>query len=150
MSRFKKFIESEMPNKNNKKREKKGNMFKRRRKGGKRIYKSKVSREQFLNNMKAKGATINSYSIIDAINAKTKNKKQNNCDKTENKTKQKHSKPVKNEIVEEYDNYNEEEKQAMKNLVLLQYYEQQIEEDEEEINTANILDAEKKDDFISF
>lgn len=147
MSRFKKFIESEMPNKNHKKREKKGNVFKRRRKGGKRIYKSKVSREEFLNNMKAKGATINSYSIIDAINAK--NKKQNNCNKTENKTKQKQSQPVKNEIVEEYDNYNEEEKQAMKNLVLLQYYEQQIEEDEEEINTANIL-AEKKDDFISF
>ena len=71
MSRFKKFIESEMPNKNHKKREKKGNVFKRRRKG-RRIYKSKVSREEFLNNMKAKGATINSYSIIDAINAKNK------------------------------------------------------------------------------
>ena len=148
MSRFKKFIESEMPNKNHKKREKKGNVFKRRRKGSKRIYKSKVSREEFLNNMKAKGATINSYSIIDAINAK--NKKQNNYDKkNETKVEQQKSKPVKNEIVEEYDNYNEEEKQAMKNLVLLQYYEQQIEEDEEEINTENIL-AEKKDDFISF
>lgn len=147
MSRFKKFIESEMPNKNHKKREKKGNVFKRRRKG-RRIYKSKVSREEFLNNMKAKGATINSYSIIDAINAK--NKKQNNCDKTENKTKQKHSKPVNNEIVEEYDNYNEEEQQAMKNLVLLQYYEQQVEEDDEEINTENVLDTEKKNDFISF
>lgn len=143
MGRFKKFINSEAPKPVQKKKEKSGNVFKRRRRK-KNVYKSKVNKEDFLKKMEAKGATIGSYSIMDAINSKNQKIKQSYDVKKTKKTEK-----IKMEELE--DDSTEAEKEAMRNFVLSRYYEEQVEEEEEEeVFTQQALNNNNKDDIISF
>ena len=146
MGRFKKFIEKEVPNNNTKRREETGNAFKRNKRN-KRIYKSKISKEDFLNKMKKKGATLSGFSLMDAINTKSQtNKYENKYDTT--KEEEKKTMKKKEEFV---DNSSEKEKEAMRNYVLARYYEEEdVEDEEDDTFTQKNLSIDKKDDIISF
>ena len=144
MGRFKKFIESEAPKSNDRKRDKTGNVFKRKKRN-KRVYKSKISREDFLNKMKDKGATVSAYSLMDALNSKNKQVKNNIYDKKQSKNQK--TNEIKHEFV---DDSSEKEKEAMRNFVLSRYYEEELENEEDDIFTQKTLNDDKKDDIISF
>ena len=144
MGRFKKFIESETPKQNQKKKEKQGNVFKRKKRH-KHVYKSKTNTQDFLNKMKEKGATIGSYSLMDAINSK------NQKIQLDSNNIKKKSKNEKIKIQEFVDDSTEKEKEAMRNFVLSRYYDEEVEEeDDDDVFTQQTLDNKQKDDIISF
>lgn len=152
MGRFKQFIESnnEKEKKNNKKGNT-GNVFKRNCRK-KRIYKPRCNKEEFLNKMKSKGATIQSYSIFDAVQ-----KKENKSEKrSEKRAERKNKKDIKKmELNKIYSNIEEDmseyDNDKMKDYVLSRYYEEQVEEEEIELNNQIISNGvNTSDDIISF
>ena len=151
MSRFDKFIKKELPKKNDRRNEQKGNVFKRKRKH-KRVYKSNISREDFLNKMKNKGATVQSYSIMDAIKHKEKNdKKKIDSLKQEKSINEKKNKKKEFNFMEQ-DNTSEKDKESLKNFVLSRYYEEEETDDESDaiITHPTIIKDKKHDDIIMF
>ena len=148
MSRFDKFIKKELPKKNDRRNEQKGNVFKRKRKH-KRVYKSNISREDFLNKMKNKGATVQSYSIMDAIKHKKKMIKKIDSLKQEKSINEKNKKEFN---FMEQDNTSEKDKESLKNFVLSRYYEEEETDDESDaiITHPTIIKDKKHDDIIMF
>lgn len=138
MSRFKKFIDNERKNEHRRNNEKKqGNSFKRKRRG-KRIYKTQQNKDTFMKNMETnKGATIQQYNILSAIKKKPEKNK-----------KIKKEKKIDNEFLNDKTVVNQDEKEFMKRYIV-DYYENQCdEEDEDEIITDTSL--KKTDNIISF
>tara|TARA_B100000963_G_scaffold269116_1_gene237242 strand:+ start:10496 stop:10915 length:420 start_codon:yes stop_codon:yes gene_type:complete len=139
MSRFKKFIESERKNeykRNNEKRQ--SNAFKKKRRG-KKVYKTKQNKEDFMKKMENnKGATIQQFNILDAIKKKPE----------KNKKIKKEKKKIENEFLNGETVIDQSEKEFMKQYVV-NYYENQC-DDEEDNEIITDTSSKKTDDIISF
>lgn len=138
MGRFNKFINSSDGQDNNRKKDSQDNSFKRKRRG-KRIYKTQQKKDVFMKNMENnKGATIQQFNILSVIKKKPKNNKKIKKDK----------KKFENGLLSDKAIANKDEKEFMKQY-LVKYYEEQIdEEDENEIIADTSL--KKPDNIISF
>ena len=119
MSRFKKFIESERKNEHKKKNEKKPtNSFKKKRRG-KRVYKTQQNKEAFMRNMETnKGATIQQFNILAPIKKKPE----------KNKKIKKEKKKIKDEFLNDKTVVDQDEKEFMKQYIV-NYYENQCDEE---------------------
>lgn len=137
MGRFNKFINSSNGPDDKRNNNKPDNSFKRKRRG-KRIYKTQQNKDTFMKNMETnKGATIQQFNILSAIKKKPEKNK-----------KIKKEKKIDNEFLNDKTVVNQNEKEFMKRYIV-DYYENQCdEEDEDEIITDTSL--KKTDNIISF
>lgn len=151
MSRFDKFIKKELPTKNETRSEEQGNRFKRNGRK-RRVYKSRTNKKDFLNKMKTNGATVQNFSIMDAL----KNKQTNNRNKLHNTKKAETINKKDNDKTKfnflEQNKTSEKDKEMLKNFVLSRCYEDEEsgEESDDVDIQPTIMENNKKDNIIMF